>query len=109
MHQVLCTRSNEGNDVRCSVCGQGFLVLWSRFSRKEQDECRVLIQEQLRNHHAAKRDQAAAVHPEEGFIVPEWVGSPGTSLTELLTGSRPGLPLSISGMFRVRELLEESR
>jgi len=109
MHQVLCTRSNDGNDVRCSVCGQGFLVFWSRFSRKEQEECRVLVQDALRKHHAAKGESAAAAHPDEGFTVPEWTGSPDFSAAALLNGSENGAPpLSVSGMFNVKKILEES-
>jgi hypothetical protein len=110
MHQVLCTRSNDANDVRCSVCGQGFLVFWSRFSRKEQDDCREMIQEALRGHHAANPSSAAgSVHPDEGFTVPEWTGSPDFSAAALLTGSKPGAhPLSVSGMFNVKKILEES-
>jgi len=110
MHQVLCTRSNDGHDVRCTVCGQGFVVFWSRFSRREQDECRELIQEQLRAHHASNpRSAAGSVHPDSGFTVPEWTGSPNFSAAALLSGSKPGSkPLSVSGMFNVKKILEES-
>lgn len=111
MHQVLCKRSNDGNDVRCATCGQGFLVFWSRFSRKEQDECRRLIQDVLRKHHAhhSVGSDPASIHPSEGFTVPEWTGSPDFSAAALLTGSKPGAkPLSISGMFKIGKILEES-
>ncbi len=111
MHQVLCKRSNDGNDVRCATCGQGFVVFWSRFSRKEQEECRRLIQDQLRRHHtlSAPGTDRASIHPEGGFTVPEWTGSPDFSAAALLTGSESGSkPLSLSGMFKVGKILKES-
>jgi hypothetical protein len=86
MHQVLCTLSNEGSDVRCTVCGQGFLVYWSRFSREEQAECRRLIQEELRAHHVAARDADAdrRTHPRQPFTVPPWDGPADYSAAALL-------------------------
>ena len=71
MHEVVCKLSNEASDVRCAVCGQGFLVYWSRFTRAEQDESRRVIQEQLRQHHASSlaSGEAHEVHPKEGFRV----------------------------------------
>lgn len=88
MHQVLCKMSNEASDVRCSVCGQGFLVYWSRFSRSEQDATRRLIQEELRLHHTESlaSGSPAAAHPAAGFNVPEWSGPPNFSAAALLTG-----------------------
>ena len=67
MQEVVCKLSNEVSDVRCSVCGQGFLVYWARFSRAEQVESRRVIQETLRGHHAGLA--ADAVHPRESFTV----------------------------------------
>ena len=71
MQEVVCKLSNAGSDVRCSVCGQGFLVYWARFSRAEQVESRRVIQEALRGHHAAVAEGADphAVHPRERFTV----------------------------------------
>lgn len=71
MHEVVCKLSNEGSDVRCSVCGQGFLVYWAKFSRAEQVESRRVIQETLRQHHAdaAEGGDPQAVHPRESFTV----------------------------------------
>jgi len=77
MHHVLCTRSNLGNDVRCPVCGQGFLVFWYRLSRDEQDALRQPIARALRAQHAV--NPAAAVggaHPAEDFTVPHWTAAP---------------------------------
>jgi hypothetical protein len=90
MHQVLCTLSHEGSDVRCIICGQGFLVYWSRFSREEQAECRRLIQEQLRNHHIDAQDAEAdrRTHPRHPFNVPPWDGPSNFSAAALLGNSQ---------------------
>ena len=71
MQEVVCKLSNEVSDVRCSVCGQGFLVYWARFSRAEQVESRRVIQETLRGHHAGAASEVDpdAVHPRETFTV----------------------------------------
>jgi hypothetical protein len=88
MHQVLCKLSNEASDVRCTICGQGFLVYWSRFSRAEQDASRRLIQESLRSQHAHSlaSGEATEAHPRTGFNVPEWTGMPDFSAAALLSG-----------------------
>lgn len=110
MHQVLCTLSHEGSDVRCAVCGQGFLVYWSRFSRSEQEECRRQIQDQLRQHHVAAQDSGAdrRIHPRAAFNVPEWTGLPHFSAAAVLSNSKPYQSLSMSGMFKVKDILEKS-
>jgi hypothetical protein len=98
MHQVLCTLSNEGSDVRCHICGQGFIVYWSRFSRAEQAETRRVIREYLSSHHNTdfaggdanhSNGDAHACHPSTGFTVPAWTGSPAFSAAALLSGARP--------------------
>ena len=73
VYEVECKLSNEGSDVRCSVCGQGFLVYWAKFSRAEQVESRRVIQEELRRHHLEEMagEEAHAVHPRESFTVAE--------------------------------------
>jgi hypothetical protein len=71
LREVVCKLSNEASDVRCSVCGQGFLVYWARFSRAEQVESRRVIQEALREHHAGAA--ADVVHPRESFTVVDTV------------------------------------
>jgi hypothetical protein len=73
MQHILCTRSNLGNDVRCPVCGQGFLVFWYRLSRAEQDALRQPIARALRAHHAANPGAAVgSAHPAGEFSVPFW-------------------------------------
>jgi hypothetical protein len=74
MHHVLCTRSNLGNDVRCPVCGQGFLVFWYRFSRDEQDALRQPIARALRAQHANPATAVGGAHSAEEFTVPHWTG-----------------------------------
>jgi hypothetical protein len=73
VYEVECKLSNEGSDVRCAVCGQGFLVYWAKFSRAEQAESRRVIQEELRRHHLEEMagEEAHAVHPRESFTVVE--------------------------------------
>jgi hypothetical protein len=84
MHQVLITLSNEGSDVRCNVCGQGFLVYWARFSRAEQTECRRVIQEHLRQHHDENHGLQAdrRKHPRDAFNIPDWTALPEFSIPE---------------------------
>ena len=67
--QVLCRISNSVSDVRCKVCGQGFLVYWSRTSRAEQDVTRRNVIEALEKQHAGS--DSAEVHPRVGFNVPD--------------------------------------
>jgi hypothetical protein len=76
VYEVECKLSNEGSDVRCAVCGQGFLVYWAKFSRAEQTQSRRVIQEELRRHHLEEMAgaEAHAVHPRESFIVVEPCG-----------------------------------
>lgn len=70
--QVLC-KSTDGNaEIRCCVCGQGFVLFWERQSRSERTDCLNEIQKVLRGHH---HDEAGPdAHPHAGFLVPEWGG-----------------------------------
>jgi hypothetical protein len=49
--QMLCKVSNVFSDVRCPVCGQGFLVYWTRVAAKSREEQRTFLLEGLRGHH----------------------------------------------------------
>jgi hypothetical protein len=80
--QVLCKASNTASDIRCSVCGQGFLVYWTRSSREEQASRRAEIVNTLRAHHDA--EHGAAAHPSVGFHLPEWQGDPQYSAASLI-------------------------
>lgn len=85
--QVLCKASNLASDVRCEVCGQGFLVYWTRRSPLERDKRREEIVKALRAHHAV--DQTADAHPGMGFNLPEWDGDLHMSAAALLGGAPP--------------------
>lgn len=84
--QVLCKTSNTVSDVRCKICGQGFLVYWSRTSRAEQELTRRHVVEALANQHGASH--SANVHPKTGFNVPDWSGLPSFSGAALLGGAK---------------------
>jgi hypothetical protein len=64
--QVLCERSNTGNDVRCNVCGQGFLVYWERSSRAEREQARRDVIQALADHH----EDLTTGHPGGGGAPP---------------------------------------
>ena len=68
--QVLIERSNVGSDVRCEVCGQGFIVYWDWASRQARMDARTLVMSALREHH---EDETTGhhVHPDERFAIPE--------------------------------------
>ena len=80
--QVLCKISNSASDVRCKVCGQGFLVYWSRSSRAEQDATRRRVIEALAQQHTLSNSDH--VHPRTGFNIPDWPGLPSFSAAALL-------------------------
>jgi hypothetical protein len=85
--QVVCQPSNNSADVRCPVCGQGFLLYWERTCRIEQGETLSDIQQSLADHHTA--DVAVgddAVHPIAAFNIPEWSGNPEFSGAAMLGG-----------------------
>lgn len=49
--QMLCKVSNVFSDVRCPVCGQGFLVYWTRIAATSREQQRRFLLEGLRAHH----------------------------------------------------------
>jgi hypothetical protein len=85
--QVLCKISNTVSDVRCKVCGQGFLVYWPRTSRAEQELTRRQVSEALEQQHAASGGQGGHVHPRTGFTVPDWNGVQAISDAAELSGA----------------------
>ena len=84
--QVLCKISNTVSDVRCKVCGQGFLVYWSRTTRTEREATRQHVVEALAQQHAASPTEHA--HPRTGFTLPAWSGVPSSSAAALLGGAQ---------------------
>lgn len=89
--QVLCKASNTASDVRCSVCGQGFLVYWTRTAAHERAAAREEILQALRNHHVMAGD--ASAHPASGFNLPAWNGDTRFSAAALL-GNAPAWALA---------------
>jgi hypothetical protein len=65
--QVLCRVSENASDVQCPICGQSFLIYWTRSSAAHDRSGRVEIQQALLGHHA--HDRAAAAHPLREFSV----------------------------------------
>lgn len=59
--QMLCKVSNVFSDVRCPVCGQGFLVYWTRIAASSRDEQRRCLLDGLRGHHTT--GTASDSHP----------------------------------------------
>jgi len=85
--QVLCKASNTASDVRCSVCGQGFLVYWTRTSAEERRQRREEILESLREQHQGAASGPEA-HPTTAFNLPDWHGEPAMSAAALI-GNAP--------------------
>jgi hypothetical protein len=81
MH-VLCKRANNAGDVRCKICGQGFLIYWARTASSERDSVRRQIVEALSQQHTA----SYAGHPRTGFTIcatgSGWSGAPESTGTE---------------------------
>jgi len=83
--QVVCKPSQISSDVRCPVCGEGFLLYWERTSRAEQSETLHKIQQELREQHDTAEEGVAA-HPEAAFNIPSWSGLAQFSGAALLGG-----------------------
>ena len=49
-------------------------MLWERQSRWERQEALSEIQRTLINHHQYRHQKGPEVHPNGGFLVPEWNG-----------------------------------
>ena len=84
--QVLCKASNTASDVRCQVCGQGFLVYWTRSAPEERARRREEVVLALREQHSG--DLSKGAHPQCGFNLPEWDGDTAVSAAALL-GNAP--------------------
>jgi hypothetical protein len=70
--QVLLKSAESDVEVRCSVCGQGFVMFWERHTKSQRVEALREIETTLRHHHHVGGDQPA--HPIKGFLVPAWDG-----------------------------------
>ena len=66
--QVVCEQSNTINDVRCAVCGQGFVVQWAPILPALRIETRTRIIHALRRQHQVGASSHHA-HPQARFAV----------------------------------------
>jgi hypothetical protein len=64
--QILCKASETACDVRCTVCGQGFQVFWTRSWAKDHTST-TDIQEILACQH--REAAGSAAHPAREFSV----------------------------------------
>ncbi|SEB94728.1 hypothetical protein SAMN05443244_2255 [Terriglobus roseus] len=62
---IECRPSNVCSDVRCEICGQGFLLYGERRNAVDRDSVRATVQKRLREQHNEQQ------HPEAGFLV-DW-------------------------------------
>jgi hypothetical protein len=82
--QVLLRKSDDRQDIQCSVCGQGFRLYWERTAEAERDTMRPMLLDELRKQH--RGDTSTAVHPGSPFNLPSWSGSAQFSGAALLGG-----------------------
>lgn len=80
--KVLCKASNMASDVRCSICGQGFLVYWAGNSAVQRAQQHAEVLQVLRRHHE-ERD-ATGAHPRGEFFLPGWEADSEAMLKEPL-------------------------
>ena len=50
--QVVCRSAEVGSDVCCPVCGQGFLLYWTRRSPQDQPVLMSVLMDVLGRQHA---------------------------------------------------------
>ena len=77
--------SRLSSDVRCPICGQGFLIFAELAAHASQIDSRRMIQQMLRAQHDAP--SIANPHPDTTFDIPSRSGAPFTasaSLSDLL-------------------------
>ncbi len=66
--------SKLSSNVRCPVCGQGFLIYAEHDILADHGVNRRLIQHVLRTHHTAHTNSSSA-HPPSSFHIPCWSGA----------------------------------
>jgi hypothetical protein len=72
MH-LFCKKTSGHPELRCGVCGQGFVMSWERQTSVERAVCRTEIQEVMRQQHRSANGQEP--HPLTGFEMPGWRNS----------------------------------
>lgn len=70
------------SDVRCPICGQGFLIFAELAAHASQIESRRLIQQTLRAQHA-EPGVSTTPHPGATFNIPSRAGAPFTASAAL--------------------------
>lgn len=65
--QVLCKSTSGVPDLCCSVCGQGYLLVWERQSRAERAAALKEVSKTLRGHHL--NGSGPEAHPQRSFMV----------------------------------------
>lgn len=89
MHLVTSHPRLSG-DIRCPICGQGFLIFEDLAAHASQFESRRIVQQALRTQHTSQGKLADA-HPSSNFDIPSWQGAPpfsaSASLSDLLDSS----------------------
>jgi hypothetical protein len=83
--QVLCMPSQDSADIECEICGQKYLLFFTRSSENERAEGVLQVARALETHH--KFGITASVHPQNAFNVPEWEGMASASAAALLGGA----------------------
>jgi hypothetical protein len=86
--QVLCKASATDSDLKCKICGQGFLVYWTRSSAEERARRSEEILDTLSEQHINTGSNSIHAHPETAFNLPEWSGEPRFSAAALI-GNAP--------------------
>ncbi len=91
---VTCLMSNLANDLRCPVCGQGFLVFAERGSATVREQVKRRVQHTMRSHHAGAMG-GLHVHPTTAFAVEEAHAGACDGLSNWLPANIPGAALTL--------------
>ena len=91
---VTCLLSNTANDLRCPVCGQGFLVFAERATATVREQVKRRVQRAMRNHHAGALG-ALDVHPTTAFPVEDNNGGGADWLSGWMPAGDPVAALAL--------------
>ncbi len=86
---VTCLISNTASDLRCPVCGQGFLLFAERTSQTVRHQLRRSVEKAMRLHHAGSQDHMH-VHPNQPFHVESDDTMLGNGFSGMLQGVLAG-------------------
>ena len=86
---ITCLLSHTYHDLRCPVCGEGFLILAKADNLVTRMQVRREVGDALRAHHTHLG--ATGVHPASPFAVQESNGSPAEAPQTPLTYPTPAL------------------